>query len=169
MSVPYRDRSGGPSGGSAGYLCMQDEAGGLRGALFVVNELGEPVEFSFSRVDVPSSFLWRAGEARRHAARALTMVLFDAVASTPDVLVSTPQDVPSVVLVDDLEVEVPVCHLVRTMVRDEGDDLHAVWLNGQPEEGTPAQRVLRSLLARKLALEPFERAGVALDEVLPAS
>jgi hypothetical protein len=170
MAVPYRDRTRALSGGSAGYLCVRDDGngGGLLGALFVVNDLAEPLDFCFSRVDVPRSFLWRSGEARRLAARSLTMALFDAAPGAPDVIVSSPADVPVAVLVDDLDIDVPVCHLTRGLGSASEDDLHMVWLNGQPAEDAPAQRVLRSLIARKLALEPFERAVQGLHEVLPA-
>src|SRR3954468_16388752 len=114
MSVPHRDRSGGPAGGSAGYLCVRDSPPGeLRGALFVVNEMAEPIEFTFSRVNVPNSFLWREGEARRHASRSLAVALFEATPASPEVIISTPDDVPAVVLVEDLEIDVPVCHLSR--------------------------------------------------------
>ncbi len=45
---------------------------------------GEPVDFAFSRIDVPASFLWRAGEARRHADPAsLAAILFQACPKAP--------------------------------------------------------------------------------------
>ena len=170
MGVSYRDRSGAPAGGSAAYLCVRDEPSrsGLQGALFVVNDLAEPLDFCFSRIDVPGSFLWRPGEARRHAARALTIALFDAAPRSPDLVVSTPADVPVAVLADDLEIDVPVCHLSRGLGDADEDDLHVTWLNGQPPDEAGAQGILRSLISRKLAMEPFDRAAQGLHEVFAA-
>lgn len=170
MVVPYRERASEHGRGSAGYLCVREGDGGsLRGALFIVNELGEPIDFCFSRIDVPASFLWRAGEARRHATRSLTMALLDAVPGAIDVIVSTPDDIPVAVLVEDLEIDVPVCHLTPDEGGNHDDLVHTVWLNGRPADETPAQQVLRSLFARKLALEPFNRAEQALHEVATTS
>src|SRR6266542_2301820 len=77
MAVPFRDLTEREELGLAGYLRFVDEpdARGIRAALFFVNGRGEPVEFSFSRIDVPASFLWRAGEARRQAITALAKSL----------------------------------------------------------------------------------------------
>lgn len=171
MVVPYRERTSGQSGGSAGYLCFREGDGGksLLGALFIVNELGEPIDFCYSRIDVPASFLWRAGEARRTASRSLTIALFNAAPGSLDVIVSTPGDVPATVLTEDLEIDVPVCHLALERGGNEDDLVHTTWLNGQPADDTPARQVLQSLFARKLALEPFSRAEQALHEVATTS
>lgn len=59
LPVPFRDLTAGEDSGVVGYLRFTDEPDGkgIRGALFVVSNRGEPLDFSFTRIDVHSSFL----------------------------------------------------------------------------------------------------------------
>src|SRR5437867_1711209 len=113
MSIPFRDLEDSEDLGLAGYLRFVDEpdSKGVRAALFCVNGLGEPIDFSFSRIDVAASFLWRAGDARRRAVSALSKSLFAASAKEPRVLLALADEVSPRVFTEDLDVHVPLCRI----------------------------------------------------------
>jgi hypothetical protein len=182
VPIPFRDRSDVEDLGYAGYLRFVDEAdgNGLRGALFLVNGHGEPVDFCFSRIDIPASSLWRAGESRRHGVRALCCALFTACARVPAVVLARVDEVPPLVFAEDLEVSVPIARLAdgalaapiqaTVEVSEElGETLHAFWVGEPPRAESSARRLFDALSSRGLAIEPFERAAVGLEEAFAAS
>jgi hypothetical protein len=182
VPIPFRDRSDVEDLGFAGYMRFVAEADGkgLRGALFLVNGRGEPADFCFSRIEIPASFLWRAGEARRHAVRALCGALFGACAREPVVLLARVDEVPPLVFAEDLEVRVPIARLTdgtlaapiqaAVEVSEEvGEALHVFWMGEPPRAESPARRLFDALSSRGLAMEPFERAAVGLEEAFAAS
>ncbi|MDP9340680.1 MAG: hypothetical protein M3Q23_00950 [Actinomycetota bacterium] len=174
MPIPFRDHGDVDDLGLAGYLRFVDEgAGGLRGALFLVNGRGEPVEFCFSRVDVPASSLWRASEARRQAVRALCLPLFTACPREPLLLLARAEEVPPPVFAEDLEVLVPLCrvadgaaaaHAASEWAEELNDALHVFWVAAPPAPDSPVRVLLDALRGRGLMLEPFERAARGIDE-----
>ena len=176
MAVPFRDRGEEHEDlGLAGYLMFVEEpdSKGIRGALFCVNGRGEPVDFSFSRIDVASSFLWRAGDARRHAITALSKALFTASSVQPTLLLSLADEVPPRVFTEDIEVHLPLCrvaapgaiaHSVNESAESLGEALHLFWVGEPPEPDSAARRLLDALNARQLATEPFERSAAGVEE-----
>ena len=175
MPVPFRDLRDEDSLGLAGYLrfISEDDGRGVRGALFLVNARGEPVDFAFSRIDVPASFLWRAGEAKRHAIASLAAVLFHACPKAPSVLLALSDEVHPRLFTEDLVVEVPLCRVAEgdtvPYSVDESVDalsgrLHLFWVGQTPDGDSPARRVLSALQSRQLTTEPFERAAKGIDE-----
>lgn len=175
MPVPFRDLTGDESLGLAGYLRFVEEPGGhgIRAALFYVNSRGEPVDFSFTRIDTPASFLWRAGEARRRAVTALAKALFVASTKKPALLLVLADEVPPRVFTEDLAVEVPLCRVAgdgaKVHASNESQELlveavHLFWVGEQPVLGSPARRLLEALHGRQLSTEPFERAAIGLEE-----
>ncbi len=143
MPVPFRDQTEVSNLGFAGFLRMVDEPDGrgLRGALFVVNGHAEPIDFCFNRVDVPAAFLWRAGEARRQAVKAICTSLFQACPKTPALLLALASEVPPLLLTEDLEVLVPICrvadgesivHTADESPEELGDALHLFWATSPP-------------------------------------
>jgi hypothetical protein len=110
MTVPFRDRAEYEDFGLAGYLRFVEEpdSKGIRGALFCVNSRGEPIDFSFTRIDVGASFLWRLGDARRHAVTALCKALFAACPKEPALLLSLAEEVSPRVFTEDIEVGAPL-------------------------------------------------------------
>ncbi|HEY8767583.1 MAG TPA: hypothetical protein VIP09_10075, partial [Dehalococcoidia bacterium] len=134
---------------------------------------GEPVDFSFSRIDVSSSFLWRVGEARRHATTALCKALFTASAVQPSLLLSLADEVPPRVFTEDIEVHLPLCrvaapgataHSSNESAESFGEALHLFWIGGPPDADSMARRLLEALNGRQLATEPFERAAAGIAE-----
>jgi len=61
MPIPYRDAEDLEDFGTAAYLKIEPIASGTGylGALFLMNARGEPVEFTYNRIDTPNTFLWR--------------------------------------------------------------------------------------------------------------
>jgi hypothetical protein len=175
MPIPYRDHTHFPDAALLAYLRIVTEPGGkgLRGALFLVNVRGDPVEFCFNRVDLPKTRLWRAGEARRTSIVSLARGLFDACMRTPAVLLARADDVPPLVLRTDLEVLVPACRVsdsdatvteASETVERFGDAAHLFWVGAPPGDDSPARQALEALGGRGLLLEPFTRAERGLEE-----
>lgn len=180
MAIPFHDLR--PEDGSAlaGYLRFIDEDGGqgIRGALFIVNARGEPVDFTFSRVDVPASFLWRTGEARRHAVASLVASLFHACAQTPALLLAWAAEVHPRLFTEDIRVEIPLCRIAEGMdaiqAADESPEslmegMHVFWLGAPPAPDSVARRLLDALVSRQLVLEPFERTVRGIGEAFEQS
>lgn len=175
MPVPFRDLMEDEPLGLAGYLRFVEEPGarGIRAALFYVNGRGEPIDFSFSRIDTPASFLWRTGEMRRRAVTALAKALFVASAKKPTLLLVLADEVSPRVFTEDLVVEVPLCRVAGdgTTVHASNESqewlaeaVHLFWVGEQPEAESPARRLLEVLHGRQLSTEPFERATIGLEE-----
>jgi hypothetical protein len=175
MPVPFRDLRNDDALGLAGYLRFVEEAHGrgMRGALFLVNARGEPVDFAFSRIDLPASFLWRDADAKPHAVASLTDVLFRACPKTPSLLLALAADVHPKLFTEELLVDVPVCRVAigAGVAGDPGepsesvsDSVHLVWAGRPPGEESPARHLLQRLTARQLVTEPFERAALGIGE-----
>ena len=58
MSVPFRDDQELEKLGTAAYLKIEVDTSGYRGALFIINGWGEPIEFTYTHTETPSTFLW---------------------------------------------------------------------------------------------------------------
>ena len=175
MPIPFNDLAEESDLGLAGFLRFEEEPGGrgMRGALFIITSRGEPIEFSFTRIDVAASFLWRAGDASRHAIASLSKTLFGACSKQPALILVLAEEVAPQVFTEDLHVSIPICR-----VSSQGTNVHAIneipetlsntvslfWVSESPEEGSPPRLLLDALRVRQLLTEPFERASVGLDE-----
>ena len=175
MPIPFRDLGEEGPSGVAGYLKFVDEPDcrGIRGALFVMSTRGEPLEFIFSRIDVQSAFLWRAGEARRQAVSSLTKALFEASSRVPDLILALAEEAPPLVFSEDLVLEIPLCRVAKDEFGSQAvseeverlpDSLSLVWVNGSPPTGGPGRKTIELLNSSQLLLEPFERASMGLRE-----
>src|SRR5262245_41648641 len=182
MPIPYRDADDLDELGTVGYLKIEPLAGGsgYLGALFLLNARGEPLEFTYNRIDTPQTFLWRQDDLRRHAARKLTASLFSLCPRTPRLLLCLAKEVGSELFCQDIQVSIPVCRLAHanevsspsaaeTMDTVSNPELlHAFWFPGKPAEDAIELRLLNLLAARGLLLEPFKRASLGLREVYKA-
>lgn len=179
MPIPYRDADDLDELGTVAYLKIEPlpHDAGYLGALFLINARGEPVEFTYNRIDTPQAFLWRQEDLRRHAARKLTASLFSLCPRTPRLLLCLAQEVSSELFCQDIQVSIPVCRLapaneVVSPAEVEACDtvptsepLHAFWFPGKPAEDAIELRLLHLLAARGMLLEPFTRASLGLQEV----
>ena len=175
MPVPFIDLADEERSGAAGYLRFVEEPDGrgVRGALFIMSTRGEPQEFTFSRIDLPSSVLWNASQARRHAVSSLMKALFGAANRVPDLLLALPEEIPDRVFYEDLEIQVPLCMVATELsglselpanALRLSDSNSLVWSHGHPAPGELAAKTIQLLDDRRLILEPFERASLGLQE-----
>src|SRR5262245_59132418 len=146
MSIPYRDSDDLDELGAVGYLKIESvtDSSGYLGALFLLNARGEPLEFTYNRIDTPNTFLWRQDDLRRHAARKLTASLFSLCPRTPRLLLCLAKEVGSELFTQDIQVSIPVCRLetdreALSTVDSETEDIvqaaepvHAFWFPGKP-------------------------------------
>ena len=179
MPIPFRDADDLAELGATAYLTIRplEEGRGFEGALFLTNARGEPLEFTYNRVETPHSFLWRKEDIRRHAQNRLTISLLSICPVTPKLLLALARETGSVLFCRDIRVSLPVCRIASTSemvsitageVRETmemADPLNLFWFPGPPPEDTTERRLLCELANRGLLLEPFERAQIGLDEV----
>src|SRR5713101_1981129 len=113
MPIPYRDADDLDELGTVAYPTIESltDGSGYVGALFLINARGEPVEFTYNRIDTPQTFLWRQDDLRRHAARKLTASLFSLCPRTPRLLLCLAKEVGSELFCQDLQVSIPVCRI----------------------------------------------------------
>jgi hypothetical protein len=170
MPIPYRDTDDLDELGTVGYLTIEPVAGGsgYLGALFVLNARGEPLEFTYNRIDTPQTFLWRQDDLRRHAARKLTASLFSLCPRTPRLLLCLAKEVGSELFSQDtVESASPSSQETQDTLLI-AEPVQVFWFPGKPSEDSIELRLLQLLASRGLLLEPFERASVGLREVYQA-
>lgn len=179
MPIPYRDQDNLESLGTAAFLKLEPktEPQGYRGALFQVNARGEPVEFTYNRVETPSTFLWRPADIRRAAARRLTASLLALCPRIPRLIFYLADETPAELFTQDIAVSLPVCRIARSPAAagptalevrettDQQEPLHLFWYPAPPAAGSPERTLTDQLVAHGLLLEPFERAVAGLDEL----
>jgi hypothetical protein len=162
--------------GTAAFLRIEDDPSGFRGALFVVDARGEPLEFAYNRVEVVKRFLWGAEQLQRHAARRLVTTLFDVCPRVPSLLLCRADEVGPELFSNDVQVAIPVARLadeasvVGQAASEQlepivGAGLQAFWSGESPAEDSPERALLGELVRRGLLVEPFDRAAVGLSEV----
>ena len=184
MPIPFRDLFDETAElGAAAFLTIRSLAAshGYEGALFLMNALGEPLEFTYSRVETPHPFLWRKEDIRRHAHRRLTASLLSACPAIPKVILCLAEEVGSELLCQDIEVSIPVCRIApgsavvsvaaaetQEASREE-DSMNLFWFPRPPDDAAIERRLVQELARRGLLAEPFDRAKKGLDEVYRAS
>lgn len=175
VPVPFKDLSEAHDPGPAGFLRFIDEEDGkgIRGALFLISSRGEPLDFVFTRIDVHNSFLWRRGDAKRYAVASIAKVLFQGSSRVPSLMLALADEVPPSVFADDIHVSVPLCRVstadltVQAVSEDlehVPDSVNLIWVAERPGPESDARILLGLLSARQMLEEPFERAGIGLNE-----
>ena len=179
MPVPFRDADEVEELGAAGYLKIDASADGdmFRGALFLINARGEPLEFTYSKIETPHTFLWRQDDIRRHAIRKLVMSLLTTCRKVPHFIICLADEVYHELFCVDLYLSIPVCRVASLMqstshskleveaTMDTPEPLHLFWFPGKPADESIEHRLFNQLIAHGLLLEPFDRALVGLREV----
>lgn len=183
MPVAFRDVADVDRLGSAAFLRIvaTDDGDAFLGALFLVNGRGEPVEFTFNRLEIVQRFLWRADDLRRHAARRLTASLFEVCPRIPAAILCLAEEVPAELFSEDIGVELPTVRLAeqsavigqsalesRELV-EGSQPLQMFWNGSVPGDGEVARTLVDYLAERGLLMEPFGRALVGLHEVYGTS
>ena len=163
MPIPFRDLTGDESPGTAGYLKFLPRAAGdvWLGALFVMDERGEPVEFTHARIRAPKALLWRPADVQAYCIRSICVSIFDICPVAPLIILCLANEVGPDILSNDISIDLPAG---RLSTAGEPVEVAVDW-TAQPEAGSPAKRLFDALLDRGLLTEPFERAEVGLREV----
>lgn len=178
MPVPFRDAQLIDDLGTAAFLRFEREPAGvgLRGAIFVINARGEPIQFTFTRASADYSVLWRRLDIERHAARKLAESLFTACPQAPRILLCSDAEVPRELFEEDLTLSIPVCFVstaARTDAEHPGEHratsmneaLAIAWLPARPPPNSMEMRLLTELERRFLIRDGFDRASRGLREV----
>ena len=181
MPIPYHDTDELNDLGIAGYLKIQpvQEESGYLAALFLINARGEPIEFTYNRIETPHTFLWRQEDIRRHATRKLIASLLSLCPKTPRLIFCLAEEIGSELFYQDLQLSVPVCRIapaikalpylateIQDRIEAEGP-MNLFWYPGRPAEDSIELKLLNELTVRGLLTEPFERAVIGLREVYP--
>lgn len=135
---------------------VEEEGSGVRAALLVTNCHGEPLEFCYTRADLPSGALWGLDAAHRRAVAVLALALFEAVKHPLDLALVLADEAPP----DLFSSGPPVRYAVGLV--DGAVDPPVSWLGTEPESSLAA--LLKLLTSRGRLLEPFERAASGLEE-----
>ncbi len=164
MAIPFRDIAGNEPPAAVAYLRILESGNGvavrIRGALFVADGRGDPLEFCFTQVEAVAGALWDPGRAYRRTVVALVKALFEAASHQPDLVLALAEELPTEIFAADIDVLVPVC-----LVGDPGSDLVPLhWIGGEPEAGSLLSSLVESLRSRELLLEPLWRAAQGLEE-----
>jgi hypothetical protein len=116
MAIPFRYDDEFKQMGLAAYLKIEPAAAGYRGALFLINGRGEPVEFTYTHIEIPQAFLWREADIRLHAARRITTALFSLCPRTPTLILCLAAEIDSRLFCHDVSVTIPVCRIAPAAV-----------------------------------------------------
>ena len=178
MPIPFREQEDLENLGNVAFLKIEErsEPPGFRAALFQINARGEPIEFTYNRVDTPNTFLWRPSDIRRAAARQLTTSLLRLCPRAPRLILCLADEIPAELFGEDIAVALPVCRVLRSdsataaavdLNKETGErvPLRFLWHPAQPDDGTPERLLLEQLISHGLLLEPFERASAGLREL----
>ena len=179
MPVPFRDADEVAELGAAGYLkiaALPDDAA-FQGALFLINGRGEPLEFTYNRIQTPNTFLWRQDDVRRHAVRKLTTSLLETCPRVPKFIICLADEVHHELFCNEVHLSIPVCRVASPLkatphskleiqaTLERPEPVHLFWFPFKPPDDSIEERLVNQLVARGLLLEPFERALVGLREV----
>jgi len=179
MPIPFRDADVVEELGAAGYLKIDvsDNESTFRGALFLVNARGEPLEFTYNRIYAPNTFLWRRGDVRRHATLKLVTSLLATCPRIPKFIICLADEINHELFCNEIHLSTPVCRVASLMKATSYSKLevqaaledpqphHLFWFPGKPAEDSTEHHLLGRLIACGLFLEPFDRALVGLREV----
>lgn len=181
MPIPYRDADELDDLGIAGYLKIKqsEEESGFLAALFLINARGEPIEFTYNRIDIPHTFLWRQADIRRHAIKKLTTSLLGLCPKVPRLLLCLAEEISSELFCLDIQTSVPIVRIAPAMDAvsysaneiqdkiDSNEPVNLFWHPERPAEGSKELNLLQTLSAKGLLVEPFDRALIGLREVYP--
>ncbi|MDZ4654804.1 MAG: hypothetical protein U1F44_02870 [Coriobacteriia bacterium] len=164
--------------GLAGYVRItpRPDSSSFDGVMFVVNAVGEPVEFCFSDIETPRTVLWGKIALRRRVAADLVKALLTSCSSSPLLLMVLAGEVGPETFGEDVVVSAAACRVTTGLeavalgVGDQEEDVegtgdvHLVWSGEAPPAEAPARRLMARLLETGMFMEPFERAAAGLAE-----
>ena len=162
MPIPFDDSTETGRSSSVAWLRFVDEeeGDGIRAALFETSGLGEPLSFSFTRIDRsdPSLYLPETMNWRQSAVFSLAKSLLGSVTGSPTLIFGLADEIPLVVA-DALRVGLPFC---RVRLGSESVP-QLLWATKKPHEGTEAHRTFGRIMRRDDPFEAFTRAAKCLS------
>ncbi len=176
MPVPFRDADGLRSLGNAGFLKMESPGKSeFRGALFLINAYGDPIEFNYNGIELPYSFLWNPVQMHRQAHRRLLVSLLQLCQNIPTVLCYLSLEMDSGLFREDIRCSIPVCGIPVSSPSPDKTNRRSVpgynpfqdfeWIPAVPDKSSREMMLVDQLVRRDLILEPFERASIGLQEI----
>ncbi len=168
--IPFHGITDDPPG-AAGFLRFLPHVADdfWLGAMLMIDAAGEPVEFTYARVQAPSPTLWRPEDFFLTCVRSLAAAIFDACPVAPLVIVCRADEVDSRLFSEQIQVETPIVLISQEPPPEDSEldgDILLQWTIEQ-DENSPARRLINIIAVRGLLLEPFERAEIGLREVYP--
>jgi hypothetical protein len=153
--------------GAAAFLVVKvvsDQPQKCVGGVFVINAIGEPLEFAFNQVELIPSVLWNGVDTRRAASSRLTSSLFEAICITPRLLfVLSDFAIPAPLeSLDPLKFDLPTI-AVTTNADEATSPATVIW--GPVAPNLDESRLYETISSRGLLFEPFLRNKAALREV----
>ncbi len=174
--VSFRDAYKFEKYGIAGFIRMipsrRDAV--LFGALFSINVIGEPFEFTYHNLEIPNRFLWKADALKKYAAREMLSALFQTCRRSPVLLLYLRNEIPDPVFAKEILTEIPVCAIEPVQADwaekiDSSPELERLfqhtWNPAAPEPGSQPEILFEKLRKNGLILEPFFRCLQGLQEV----
>ena len=163
MPIPFDDSTETGRSSSVAWLRFVDEeeGDGIRAALFETSGLGEPLSFSFTRIDRsdPSLYLPETMNWRQSAVFSLAKSLLGSATGSPTLIYGLADEIPLLVVADALRVGLPFCRV--KLGSENGPQL--LWVTNQPHEGTEAHRTFDRIMRRDDPFEAFTRAAKCLS------
>ena len=163
MPIPFDDLTETRRPISVAWLRFveEEEDSGIRAALFETTALGEPLRFTFTRIDrsasahsLPETVNWRQA-----AVFSLTKSLFVSATASPNLILGLADEIPLWVATDALRVRLPFCRVGLGRERDP----QLMWATEKPHDGTDAYQVFNRILQRQDPFEAFTRAENCLN------
>ena len=152
-----------------GWLRFVEDAGGIRAALFITTGEGEPVDFCFTRANIPQSNRYGT-DAQVDAIIHLVKKILP-VDSSPELLLGLADEMPQGTYSEASPIPTPLCLISASPdstdaspQRVDNGRLPLLWQAEPPPTGSEAQRLLDDTMALEDPLEPFRRADKALSE-----
>ena len=165
MPVPFLDTSGAGSAGAVGWLRFvgEQDSQGVRAALFETSARGDPLGFSFDRMEYQ-------GATSESASLSLAKSLFRSSTAAPALLFGLAEEIPSRCF-DVLSIGLPFCRVhPASVARKDVVSGRApggpgmLWVTGPPAPESSAGMILAGIMQWDDPFEPLERAARGLAE-----
>jgi hypothetical protein len=167
VPIPFHNDEALDALGAAAFLVIRavsKEPHTYIGGVFLINAIGEPLEFAFNRVELIPSVLWSGVDMHRAATNRLIHTIFEAINLTPKILFILSDSVAhySLESFEPLKFDIPAV-AVTSSTEESTSPASVIWgpIAPDPEES----RLYELISSRGLLFEPFLRTQAALREV----
>jgi hypothetical protein len=175
--IPYNNPEPPPLSGIAAFLKIESVDSTIyRGALLLINSLGEPRGFTYNQVEIPFPFLWPKSDLLHRLYITLITSLFDVCAEQPNLLLYLENEIPPDFFSRQLLLSMPHAAVqiqvgnapesgAEQRLPETDPQCQVIWGDSEPEESSLEKILAHQLSKRGLIAEPFIRATAGLKEV----